>query len=269
MNFYRHITFITVTVLAISCFSVQSSAYLTGYSSLFNPITHNYKSINKSSKFPLTIVLDPGHGGKDGGCSHTQHNEKRITLEFAHTLSDILKHYDTQIDIRFTRTEDKFVSLEQRAQMANDLQADLFISIHTNSIQDTTIRGFEAFVYGKSGDAPSHIENLIQNEDTFSNQVSDISQLILTQLSKSATDERSLILGEKIHRKMAALSSIKNRGLKQAEFKVLKYTEMPSVLLELGFLTNPQDSKLLNSKNGQKELAEQITSGIIEYLEKV
>ena len=68
---------------------------------------------------------------------------------------------------------------------------------------------------------------------------------------------------------MAALSSIKNRGLKQAEFKVLKYTEMPSVLLELGFLTNPQDSKLLNSKNGQKELAEQITSGIIEYLEKV
>ena len=139
MNFYRHISLKAMAVFALGCLSMQSSVYLTGFSSLFNPKAHNYKSINKSSKFPLTIVLDPGHGGKDGGCSHTQHDEKKITLEFAQTLSTILNQHESLIDIRFTRTEDKFVSLERRAQIANDLQADLFISIHTNSIQDLSL----------------------------------------------------------------------------------------------------------------------------------
>jgi len=261
---------ISFVVLILNCFSIQSSTYLTGIPSLSIPIAYNYISINNSITTPTTIVIDPGHGGKDRGCSHSQHEEKQITLKIAKKLGRLLEQSNKNLKVKYTRTQDEFVTLKDRASLANNIKADLFISVHTNSLYDKSVRGFETYVFGNSpenNEQLSHIENLIIAEENLTTNT-NISELILGNISKTITTEESIALAEHIDHQLDKLPIIKNRGLKQAKFKVLKYTEMPSVLLELGFLTNQKDYQLLNSEEGQNRLIEKIASGIIDYLAK-
>lgn len=220
------------------------------------------KQINK----PLVIVIDPGHGGKDLGCSTHCHKEKSFTLPFSLKLGDKIQyHSNKQVQVLFTRSDDSSVSLYTRTAVANAAQADLFISVHANSIDDPSVHGFETYVYGSS--SSDHLtvdEDYIYNGAGASNNIADH---ILTNMAKSNHLKESILLAENINKKIEGSKRLKNRGVKQAQFKVLKNADMPSVLLEMGYLTNTKDAALLLSEKGQNTLADKIAKAILEYLQ--
>ncbi len=227
------------------------------------------------SDSPVTIVIDPGHGGKDDGCSTTNKSEKHLVLKFAKKLKeDIQKQYPLA-QVFLTRDDDSFLALEKRIKLANDLDADLFISLHANAISDDRVNGFETYVYGKAlheEDHSSCIHNHLvdeQEEAQSQENSSAISQLILGNLQNNVVKNASIELATSISNQVSTYKSIKNRGLRQAKFKVLKGAQMPSILIELGFLTNKKDSALLSSESGQGQISTRIASGIINYLQQV
>ncbi len=200
------------------------------------------------------IVIDAGHGGTDHGCSNThEHKEKNITLPFAMTLGNKLQHLDANIQIIYTRNGDNYVSLDRRVGLANAANADLFISIHANAIASDTISGFEAYVFGESLDDSIHA-----TEDD-----SDPISHILKNLNKNNNQSRSADIANDILKQVTVIQNYNSRGVKQRDFRVLKNTNMPSILLELGYLTNQSDAAYIKSKAGQELLATQVAKGII------
>ncbi|CAK7023179.1 N-acetylmuramoyl-L-alanine amidase [Tissierella sp.] len=173
----------------------------------------------------MKVFLDAGHGGKDPGALGNSLREKDINLSVALKVGEILKRYN--IDVLYSRTTDIFIELSERATMANKANADIFISIHCNADESVNAKGVETYSYPSSSKG--------------------------TTLAKYIQDS---ILQNKVY--------TLDRGIKIANFAVLRQSIMPSALIELGFITNIEDCKILRSK--QDELALAISKGVLNNL---
>jgi N-acetylmuramoyl-L-alanine amidase len=216
------------------------------------------------------IVLDPGHGGKDQGARAYGLREKDINLKVAKKIRDKLRA--NGINALMTRETDRFVSLQQRAQMANRSNTDLFISVHANASPSRTPDGFEVFYLSEALDDGARAVQILENSSLqyeenfiFPNKNSKdptVWDLVLTENRKESAELARLISKNIQYSRLTP-----SRGVKTAQFHVLKWTDKPSILLELGFLTNYREAKKLGDSKYQDRMATQITKGILEYKE--
>ncbi|SUZ51908.1 uncharacterized protein METZ01_LOCUS4762, partial [marine metagenome] len=231
--------------------------------------------INKTmSQEKFKIVIDAGHGGKDPGRPNPNGIlEKNIVLNMALNLGRELKKDDNEII--YTRDKDVFLTLRQRAKIANEADADLFISIHCNAFHDTRVYGTETYVYGLHVSKANFDVALKENEVIFLEEdfeknyqgfdpKAPESLIGLTLMQEEYLDQ-SILLASFIQDNFAAKLKLKNRGVKQSGFWVLHNTYMPSVLIETGFITNPKEGAYLNSAKAQKDIAHSIFNAVKKY----
>ena len=223
---------------------------------------------------PFKIVIDAGHGGKDPGRPNKSGiKEKDIVLNIALDLGKKLKNSGNEV--LYTRDKDVFLTLRQRAKIANEADADLFISIHCNAFHDSSVHGSETFVYGlhvsnanlniakKENDITFLDEHYKETQESF-NPSSTESLIGLTLMQEEYLDQ-SILLASFVQDNFRKDLNRKNRGVKQSGFWVLHNTYMPSILIEAGFMTNPNEGAYLNSKKGQTEMSNSIYDAIRKY----
>lgn len=225
-----------------------------------------------SSKF--RVVLDPGHGGKDYGAIYHGYIEKNIALNVALKVGKLLEK-DAGTEVIFTRKTDVFIELKDRPNIANRADADIFVSIHCNGEAKKAAYGTETFVMGTTKNA-SNLEvakkenSVITLEKDYKLKYSGFDPnspetLIGIVVQQEDYINKSIDLASKMQDNFTNTLKRKSRGVKQAPFWVLHRTAMPSILIELGFLSYKQEGEYLNSDEGQDALAEQIAKGILEY----
>ncbi len=227
----------------------------------------------KNKKF--VVVVDAGHGGKDPGNRGNGYYEKHIALDVALKVGKALKKH-ADVKVILTRTTDVFLELKERAEIANQADADLFVSIHCNSYgKSSSPHGTETFVLGtyrnKDNLAIAMKENsVIYLEDDYEvnydgfDPKSPASYISMTLMQEEYLDQ-SILLADNIQNEFTNDLKRTNRGVKKAGFLVLRETYMPSVLIEIGFLTNRAEGKYLNSERGQTQIAKAITEGVVDY----
>lgn len=219
------------------------------------------------------IVIDPGHGGKDNGAPGYRNGvlEKTITLDMGLKLAEHFRQ-SIQCKVILTREDDSFLTLEERTQIANKNNADLFISIHANASKNRSARGTETYILSHATDKEAARVAARENNTTVE-QVSDL-QLILSSLIQNSKINESTKLAsyveESIFKKMKKdYKNIKSKGVKQAPFHVLIGAHMPSILIELGFISNSMECKRLIDPKYQDKLCMAIFSGIKKYVNGV
>jgi N-acetylmuramoyl-L-alanine amidase len=173
------------------------------------------------------VVIDPGHGGKDPGTMIGSISEKHIDLQVARKIAALLAQQG--VSVVMTRQDDRFIELEERAEIANRRDTDLFVSIHSDSAPDRSIDGFTLYV---ASDA--------------SREAYQAARTVSAAMSKTGSD---------------------TRGIREAEYKVLMRTSCPAILIELGYLSNPVDARRLQDSTFQNRLAQAIAAGILNYLQ--
>lgn len=226
------------------------------------------------SKKTFVVVLDAGHGGHDTGNRGNGYYEKTIALNIALSIGKTLEKYQ-DIKVIYTRKSDKFVKLVDRASIANKADADLFISIHCDAFTSSKAYGAGTFVLGlhanqrnfeiakRENSVIFYEEDYEKNYDGFDpNNPESVISLTLMQETYS---NQSIEAAATIQKSFVANLGRKDRTVKQAGFVVLKYTYMPSVLVETGFLTNRREGAYLNSKKGQNEISKAIAKAIVNY----
>ena len=245
--------------------------YLVFFFVLYLFFSNPFESISQNDKF--IVVIDAGHGGKDPGGVANGYREKDVALNVSLLLGKLLSN--TEIKVVYTRKTDVFVGLWKRGKIANNAKADLFVSIHCNTVNSSKPYGTETFVLGlhanKQNLEIAKKENaVILLEDDYKERYegfdpnSEESVLGLTLLQEENLD-KSFSLAAEIQQNFSQNLKRKNRGVKQAGFVVLHQTYMPSVLIELGFLSNKNEGKFLNSKMGQQQMANEIAKSITKY----
>lgn len=235
---------------------------------------------NKKDR-PITIVIDPGHGGKDIGATDNGAREKDINLNVSKKLAALLSK-NKNIKVIMTRNDDSFVSLQERANIANRNAADLFISIHTNSVDKsnpnrTTVAGASVYALGPQKDANNlqvaYRENsVIELESNYEEHYSGFDpsrdeSYIIFELSQKQNLGQSLKFADKAQKELVKTAERLDRGVKQAGFWVLWATSMPSVLVELDFICNPNEAAFLTSDDGQDKLALALFNAINSFYE--
>jgi N-acetylmuramoyl-L-alanine amidase len=230
---------------------------------------------NKSYKVKK-IILDAGHGGKDTGALGKFSKEKDIALQVALELGNLIKQHMSDVQVLYTRQQDVFVPLYQRANLANKNNTDVFISIHCNAAEkNTKAKGIEIFTMGldksnKNLTVTKKENAVILLEDNPTDQYQGFDPNspethILFSLYQNAYTENSLKLAQHIETGFTMYTPSKSRGVKQDGFLVLWQTAAPSVLVEVGFITNPEEEKYLNQKLGQSQIAAAIFEGFKNY----
>ncbi len=212
------------------------------------------------------IVIDPGHGGKDpGAIGKWGIKEKDITLSVSKKIADILrKEYGFKVIL--TRDDDRFVSLKERAEIAKRYNAKLFVSIHCNYSESENVFGPETyFLSAARTDEERAVETLENSVIKYEVEQDDILKSIVSDILQNAYLRESQKLAFFIHKKISKNNS--DRGIKQAGFYVLRGVYAPSVLVELGFISNPDEAKRLKDEIYQSELAKYIAEGIKTYVD--
>jgi N-acetylmuramoyl-L-alanine amidase len=226
----------------------------------------------------LVIVIDAGHGGKDPGCNGAGEIwEKQVTLGVALKLGKMLQDSLKDVKVLYTRKTDVFIELWQRPELANKNNADLFISIHCNSNANTSAAGSETYLMGlhktegnlsvaKRENAAITLETNYENNANYGGfDPNSPEGHIIFSLVQNAYMETSSGFAAKVEQQIAKTGKIKSRGVKQAGFLVLWRTAMPSVLVELGFLTNPSDRAVLKTADGQQIVSKAIFNAVKQY----
>ena len=225
-----------------------------------------------------TIVIDPGHGGKDPGTLGTgryKQAEKDVVLDVSLLLGNYLKSEFPDIKIIYTRDTDRFVKLSERTRIANEAQADLFLSIHCDAFQDERVYGSTTYVMGlhktesnlnvaiRENSSILMENNYELNYEGFNPEEPE--SYIALSMYQSSYLSNSLLIASKIQNQFKNRVNRKDRGVKQAGFLVLSRATMPSVLIELGFLTNLNEEDFLISKKGKVYMASAIFRAVKEY----
>ena len=231
----------------------------------------------KCKEKPFTVVIDPGHGGVDPGALGRKSKEKDINMNVSKLLASMIDDKYPEVKVIFTRTTDVKIPLVQRADIANKANADLFISIHSNASKSKTANGCETFTLGAGSSveakAAAMYENeVILSEDNFEEIYKGFDprsseSYIIFELIRNHDMELSAEIAQMVQVGMVKESKLTNRGVSSAGFLVLHRTVMPSILVELGFITNSKDENLIASKEGQKKLAKGIFEGFSKYYE--
>lgn len=232
-------------------------------------------AIAQSNKIQ-TVVIDAGHGGKDPGAVGSKGKEKNITLAVAKKTGEYIKKQCPDVKVVYTRTTDVFVELMERARIANRNNADLFISIHCNSVAKSPgTAGVETFVMGEHRNnanlnvAKRENASILYESDAESNydgfDPNSTEAYIAFSFIQSEFKQHSLEFAELVQNEMVNNAKRKDRGVQQAGFLVLYKTAMPSVLVELGFITNSADEAYMLSADGQESLASAIGRAFCTY----
>ncbi len=222
-----------------------------------------------------TVVIDPGHGGKDPGCHGDFAHEKDICLAISLQLGALIEKHYSDVKVVYTRKTDVFVELHNRAKIANDNNADLFICIHVNAGGDGKAYGTETWVMGlhktETNLAVAKRENaVIEYEDNYEREYEGFDAnspegSILFSLYQSAYMTQSISFASKVQDEVKTHAERHDRGVRQAGFLVLVYTAMPAVLIETGFATNQAEEKYLASEAGQTKMSESIFQAFANY----
>ena len=229
------------------------------------------------------IVIDPGHGGKDPGNLGTgryKKTEKHIALDISLLFGKYVNEAYPEIEIIYTRnTNDKFLELRERTQLANDNNADLFISIHCDAFTNPNAYGAGVFVMGMSKlktnmDIAMKENAVIYLEDDYKQNYEGFDpntpeSYIVFSLTQNTHLDQSLQIAEEVEQQFATRANRKSRGVKQAPFYVISRANMPSILIECGFLTNPKEEDYLNSQQGKEYLASAIFRAFRSYKESI
>ncbi len=219
------------------------------------------------------IVIDPGHGGHDTGTiGPTGLMEKDLCLDVALRLGKIIEQRLPGADVVYTRSDDAFVPLEERTNIANQAKADLFISIHANSSRDHAARGIETYYLNLKGSAEA-MEVAARENATAQGGVHDLQDLVLKIARTEKIDESKELaedIQDSLSRRIQKTSKpVKNRGVRKAPFVVLIGADMPSILTEISFLSNPADEQLLKKPEQRQKVAEGLYQGVASYLESM
>jgi N-acetylmuramoyl-L-alanine amidase len=248
---------------------------------LLSAIIVPYRASGQDRTKLSTIVIDPGHGGHDPGCisADRKTQEKSVALDIARRLSRKIEASLPGVKTVLTRSDDRFVTLSGRADIANDIGADLFISIHVNAqAKGTSANGYSIHCLGQSSregndlfsknlDLIKRENSVILLEDDYKTRYqgfdpSDPQSYILFSLMQNAHLEHSLMFAEDVANAMKGGPITRNRGVSQDPFWVLWRTTMPSVLVEVGFITNANDLNTLRSQDGRDKIAENLLKAI-------
>ena len=223
-----------------------------------------------------TVVIDAGHGGHDPGTVYGQTKEKSINLDVALRLGRMIKKEHPEVKVIYTRSTDVFIPLAERGSIANRNHADLFISIHVNSVSGSSkASGTETFIMGtdksESNMAVCKRENsVVLLEEDYSTTYmgfdpDDPSSWICFNLMQNASMEQSLSMASLVQKNLVKGPVKASRGIKQAPLLVLWRTTMPAVLVEIGFLSNAEDRKQLTSETGREMTAKRIFDAFCEF----
>jgi N-acetylmuramoyl-L-alanine amidase len=217
-----------------------------------------------AAKRRLRIVIDPGHGGsEDGAIGKSGLMEKDLVLDVAHRLGTLLA-MNLNAEIFYTRTDDRSVGLEERTEYANQLQADMFVSVHANSSTDPNARGIETYYMDSA--ASVHEAEVAARENASSKKNG---QVLPTHFPMREKIERSHKLANVVQQALyesLADGQIRNRGVKRAPFVVLLGADMPSILTEISFLSSPDDEHVLQDAKLRDRVADALYRGIAKYL---
>ncbi|MEE2931273.1 MAG: N-acetylmuramoyl-L-alanine amidase [Bacteroidota bacterium] len=240
-------------------------------------------AISQQTKKKITkVVIDPGHGGKDSGTMGTKRYkryEKHISLAISLKLGSYIEKKYPEIELVYTRKKDVFLELRERTELANKFDADLFISIHCDGFTNSNASGASVFVMGMSKlkanmDVAMRENSVIYLEDNYEEKYEGFDpqspeSYIVFSLMQNTYLNQSISFAENIERQFATRSQRKSRGVKQAPFYVISRVNMPSVLIEAGFLTNPVEEDFLHSEKGQDDIATSIYKAFSAYKESI
>ena len=261
---------VPINFLLVICFTLLS----------FSPKPRQHKSSFTFS----TIVIDAGHGGKDPGAHGSYSLEKNVALSIAKKVKTLIHKSLPDVNIIMIRSTDRFVELNRRSEIANENHANLFVSIHCNSSPEGTAsiahkeKGVMLLVYGfhrkqeqleaLRENASIYIEkNYKKNYDGYSEN--DPTALIVLNTFMQKYRKQSILFGELLDKQFIDNDGRKSRGVKEQGVLVLAHSAMPAVLVETGYINNPQEEKYLNSENGQDEIAGSIVRAIKAYRKKI
>lgn len=227
----------------------------------------------------FTLVIDPGHGGHDAGARGAISKEKDVNLTVALRFGKYVEQNMPEVRVIYTRTQDKFVPLHERANIANRANADLFISVHTNALPAGKVaRGFETYTLGMHRakdnlDVAMRENSVISMEKGFEQAYEGFDpksseSYIIFEFIQGKNMERSVDLARMIQRSVCEGAGRPNKGVHQAGFLVLRETSMPGCLIELGFITTPDEERLLNDKNKVDDIAKGIYEAFSNYKNK-
>ncbi len=217
-----------------------------------------------------TVIIDAGHGGHDpGNVGYRNTYEKDVVLAVSKKVGEYIEQYLPDVKVVYTRDDDTFIDLYDRGDIANENEGDLFVSIHANSFHNPSVRGTEVFFLGLHR-SESSLEIMKKENMIFSNgeqQVRELTeeQLLIYELAHSGYIANSERIATMMDHQFANRANRKSRGVKQAGFVVLYEASMPSLLVELGFLTNPSEQRFLTSEYGQSIMASAIFRSIRDY----
>lgn len=225
------------------------------------------------------VVIDPGHGGKDYGASVGNAKEKDIVLDLALRLGNSIKAKYPEIKVIYTRTKDVFIPLYERANIANKNKADLFISIHVNGTDKTSVQGTETFVLGQHRskdnlEVAKKENSVILLEDDYNTKYEGFDpnspeSYIMFELVQDEYLEQSVMFASAIQNQFRLNAKRIDRSVKQAGFLVLRQTTMPSVLIEVGFISHPNERSYLVSEKGKAALSVSIFNAFSDYKKKI
>lgn len=228
----------------------------------------------------FVVVIDAGHGGKDGGAVGTYAKEKDITLNVAKLLGEKITNEYNDIKVVYTRSTDKYLTLQQRADIANNAKGNLFISIHVNSVDlnsagRTKVEGASVFTLGlhKTSDnleVAMRENSVIKMEDNYTSTYSGFDpnsseSYIIFEMNQNKHMSQSINLASMVQSELTTSANRIDKGVRQAGFWVLWATNMPSILIELDFICNPIQEAYLSSANGQEQLASSIYNAFCNY----
>ena len=227
----------------------------------------------------FTLVIDPGHGGHDAGARGAMSKEKDVNLTVALRFGKYVEQNMPEVRVIYTRTQDKFVPLHERANIANRANADLFISVHTNALPAGKVaRGFETYTLGMHRakdnlDVAMRENSVISMEKGFEQVYEGFDpksseSYIIFEFIQGKNMERSVDLARMIQRSVCEGAGRPNKGVHQAGFLVLRETSMPGCLIELGFITTPDEEQLLNDNNKVDDIAKGIYEAFSNYKNK-
>ena len=218
-----------------------------------------------------TIVIDPGHGGRDPGAVGRRHQEKAIVLTVANKLKTQLER-ELGVRVLLTRTRDEFVSLRDRTNFANTNNADLFISLHTNAARNRTANGIEVFFLSTAQTDDARAVEALENQVVYDFEggadavrIYDDLGFILADLQQAQHLEESSDLAIRLQTELIRNTRAVDRGVKQAGFHVLRGAFMPAVLIELGFISNQTEETRLNTASYQDQMVSAMVEGIRSF----
>jgi len=274
----------TVTTKSLASSSDKKIVTATSEASNIEDLVGDEKANSTTSKAaatttvnrPILIAIDAGHGGEDtGALGPNNMREKDVTLAIAKELASVI-NAQPGFSARMTRSGDYFVILQKRRDLARDMKADLFISIHADSFTDSTAFGASVFALSRKG-ATSEMARFLAQRENDSDLVGRVGGVsledkdavlagVLVDLSMTATVNSSLQLGSSVLNSIAGISPLHAKHVEQAGFVVLKSPDVPSILVETGFISNKKESQKLASPAYRAQMAQAIFSGVKQYL---